>query len=155
MLGPVCVIMINPKIPRMEYAISVWLVSDKQVYLCRRINTEKFHGKWQPVWRELEMSELPMPGAVKAVEEQTGIVITESRLHWAQTISNENITNICWVYLVNLKNDEIPRAPQEPEMSNWVLYRLDKAAILDLVPGFRVVAVKLLKSLKKGATVTQ
>lgn len=155
MLGPVCVIMINPKIPRMEYASAVWLVSDKQVYLCRRINTTTYHGKWQPVWRELAISELPMAGACKAVEEQTGLTITESRLHWAQTLSDENITRMCWVYLVHLNKDEIPRAPQDMEMSDWVLCRLDKAAILDLVPGFRVIAVKLLKSLKKGATVTQ
>jgi hypothetical protein len=139
----------------MEYAIAVWLVSNKQVYLCRRINTTTYHGKWQPVWRELAIAELPQAGAVKAVEEATGIVINDKRLYWAQTLSDEKITKMCWVYLVHLKDDEIPRAPQEPEMSDWVLTRLDKAAILDLVPGFRVVPVKLLKALKKGTMVTK
>lgn len=133
----------------MEYSSAVWLVSNKQVYLCRRINTTTYHGKWQPVWRELTMGELPMKGAVDAVKEQTGIVITESRLQWAQTLSDEKITKMCWVYLVHLNNDEMPSVPQEPEMSNWVLCRLDKASILDLVPGFRVVAINLLKGLKK------
>lgn len=95
------------------------------------------------------MGELPMKGAVDAVKEQTGIVITESRLQWAQTLSDEKITKMCWVYLVHLNNDEMPSVPQEPEMSNWVLCRLDKASILDLVPGFRVVAINLLKGLKK------
>jgi hypothetical protein len=132
----------------MEYAIAVWLVSDKQVYLCRRIDAKLFHGKWQPVWRELAVAELPMAGACKAVEEQTGIVITESRLHWAQTLNNEKITSMCWVYLVHLKNDELPRAPLDNDLTDWVLVRLDKATILDLVPGFRVVALKLLKALK-------
>ena len=139
----------------MEYAIAVWLVSNKQVYLCRRISTDKLHNKWQPIWRELTKSELPQEGAIRAVEEQTGISIPITRLYWAQTLSNEDMTNMCWVYLVHLRNDEIPRAPQELDMSDWVLYRLDRAAILDLVPGFRVVAVKLLKSLKKGAMVTK
>ena len=147
--------MTEQKTNRMEYATAVWLISNRQVYLCRRINTKTYHGKWQPVWRELALAELPMAGACKVVEEQTGILITESRLHWAQTLTSENVTSMCWVYLVHLKDDEIPRAPQEPEISDWVLCRLDKAAILDLVPGFRVVAVKLLKALKKGAMATK
>ena len=133
----------------MEYSIAVWLVSDKKAYLCRRINTKVFSGKWQPVCRELAMKELPQDGAVTAVEEQTGIKITEKRLHWAQTLNDATLQNICWVYLVHLNNDEIPRAPQNAEMSDWVLQRLDKAAILDLIPGFRVVAIRLLKALKK------
>lgn len=139
----------------MEYATAVWLISKKQVYLCRRIDTKTYHGKWQPVWRELAIAELPMAGACKAVEEQTGLIITESRLHWAQTLTSENITSMCWVYLVHLKDDEIPRAPQNMELTDWVLVRLDKATILDLVPGFRVIAVKLLRSLKKGAVVSK
>jgi len=136
----------------MEYSSAVWLVSNKQIYLCRRINTKTYHGKWQPVWRELAIGELPIEGSIAAVKEQTGIVITENRLQWAQTLSDDAITKMCWVYLVHLNNDEIPRAPQEPEMSDWVLCRLDKASILDLVPGFRIIAINLLKSLKKVST---
>jgi hypothetical protein len=134
----------------MEYAMAVWLVSNKQVYLCRRINTTTYHGKWQPVWRELAVCELPMAGAVTAIKEQTGIVIDDRRLVWAQTLNDEKMTKMCWVYLIHLNNDEIPRAPQEPEMSDWVLFRLDKAVILDLIPGFRIVPINLLKSLKKS-----
>jgi len=136
----------------MEYAMAVWLVNKKQVYLCRRINTVTYHGKWQPVWRELAVAELPMDGAVNAVKEQMGLDIHKDRLQWAQTLTDDGITKMCWVYLVHLKDDELPRAPQEPEMSDWVLTRLDKATILDLIPGFRVIPINLLKSLKKVST---
>lgn len=139
----------------MEYAASVWLISRKQVFLCRRINTKTYHGKWQPVWRELETSELPMTGACKAVEEQTGLIIDDNRLHWAQTLTTKDVTSMCWVYLVHLRNDEIPAAPQNAELTDWILVRLDKATILDLIPGFRVIAVRLLRSLKKEYTVTK
>lgn len=95
------------------------------------------------------MAELPMDGAITAIKEQMGLDINKDRLQWAQTLSDGRITKMCWVYLVHLKDDELPRVPQEPEISDWVLTRLDKAAILDLIPGFRVIAINLLKSLKK------
>ena len=136
----------------MEYAMAVWLVNKKQVYLCRRLNTPTYKGKWQPVWRELAIAELPMDGAVASVKEQMGLDIDKDRLQWAQTLSDDKITKMCWVYLVHLKDDELPSAPQDPDMTDWVLTRLDKATILDLIPGFRVIAINLLKSLKKVST---
>ena len=129
------------------YGVVVCLVKNKQVYLSRRIDTTLFSKKWQFLNTWMRGSQSSFEAAINLVERETGIVITRDRLFFASSISLTSLHEFYYIYLVNLKDDEIVVDIEDKHRSPWKPFPLLGAIVLDVVPAIRPILRKLLKGL--------
>lgn len=139
-----------------RYGVCVGLFKGKEVYLSRRMDVLAFPKKWQFVNGYLRdtinANEISQDAAVRILKEDTGLDIHRNRLHYINLLDVAG--EYYYLYLVHLNDDEIPQdkpfLPGEPTIhSDWKVFPLDKALVLDLVPGLRTVIRKLHKCLNK------
>jgi ADP-ribose pyrophosphatase YjhB (NUDIX family) len=135
--------------PRTLYGAAIGLFKGKEVYLSRRIDTPLFPKKWQFLNGRLKGIEQSQDGAVRIVEEQTGIKVDKSRLHYINSVTIAESGEFYYVYLVHLQDSEIPVNTDNKYRSDWKLFNLTAASVLDLVPGIRHILKKLNKCLIK------
>lgn len=135
-----------------RYGVCVGLVKDREIYLSRRIDTKTFPKKWQIVNGYLKDGfELSYDAATRIIEQETGIHIDSPRMFSAKTLTLPGSSEFYYVFLVHLAEDETPAPVDEKEMnhSEWKSFPLDKAIVLDMVPGLRKIIRSLKLSLKK------
>ena len=131
------------------YGAAIGLFKDKGVYLSRRIDTPLFPKKWQFLNGGMKDGENGHNSSIRIAEEQTGIKLDDSRLHYITSINITQTNEFYFVYLVYLKNAEIPVNNCPKHCSDWKLFTLDAAVVLDLVPGVRHILLKLNKALHR------
>ena len=119
------------------YGVAVGLVKNKKIYLSRRLDTPLFPKKWQFVNGWLWGCEQSQDAAVRVVETQTGIKIGKDRLFYMNVLTVKESNEFYYVYLVHLKDSEVPANTDGRYRSEWKPFELKAAAILDLVPGLR------------------
>ena len=135
--------------PATMYGAAIGLFDGKEVYLSRRIDTPQFPKKWQFVNARLRPSEQSQSGAIRVVEDQTGIQLTNDRLHYVNAITLTDTHEFYYVYLVHLRADEKPINSDTKYRSEWKKFKLENAVVLDLVPGIRTILRRLLRCLIK------
>jgi 8-oxo-dGTP pyrophosphatase MutT (NUDIX family) len=135
---------------RKLYGVGVGVIKNKQVYMCRRGDSiQPFGKKWQFIHGALLAGEQSMQAACRLVEEQMGIKgITKDRLSFG-TYVDEYKDEFYYVYLINLKPDEIPMNTDSNKRGDWRLFSLDKAIPLDVLPGLRTILISLNRTLEK------
>jgi mutator protein MutT len=126
-----------------KYTVSVGLIHGDKVYMSQRINTANFTNKWQFAGGKLEDNETPLMGGLREVAEETGLLINPNRFEWVMDILEDPTTKICYAYLVELKNNEIPQRMETHKMSDWKLLTFDEALQLDLMPGLKTILTNL------------
>ena len=72
----------NPNPNLIPCSTAVGLMKGDGLYLSKRLNTKTFSGLWQFAGGKLEDNELPIYGAIREVEEETGLKIDYSRLEY-------------------------------------------------------------------------
>ena len=133
-----------------RYGVAVGLFKGKEVYLSRRSEQIIFGKKWQFINGRMRGAEVSAEGAIRLVEEQTGITITKDRLYDIRgNINVEETGEFYYVYLVHLKENECPTNPDEKIRGPWRLFPMEASIVLDLVPGVRDILRKLHKCLSK------
>lgn len=120
-----------------QYTVAVGLLSNKRVYLSQRVNTPNFAGKWQFAGGKLEENENPIDGGVREVKEETGLEILPNRLRYVVPITGDATTYLCFVYVVDLNDAEIPKK-MEDATTEWKLFAFDEALKLNLMPGLQM-----------------
>ncbi len=132
-----------------RYGAAIGLFKGKEIYLSRRIDVPLFPKKWQFVNGGLKGSEQSLDAAMRVVAEQTGITIDKSRLHYITGIPCTQTNEYYYVYLVHLQDLEIPVNTDIQHRSDWRLFSLESAIVLDVVPGLRHILVKARRGLLK------
>ena len=132
-----------------RYGAAIGLIKGKEVYLSRRIDTPLFPKKWQFANGRLKGQEQSQDSAVRIVEEQTGIKIGKDRLYYLRAVTIPDSNEFYYIYLVHLQDSETPINVDNKYFSDWKLFNLTAAGVLDLVPGIRTILRKLNKSLLK------
>jgi ADP-ribose pyrophosphatase YjhB (NUDIX family) len=135
--------------PKTIYGTAIGLFDGKEVYLSRRIDTPLYPKKWQFVNARLKASEQSQAGAIRVVEDQTGIQLTNDRLCYVHAITIADTNEFYYVYLVHLRPGEKPINSDTKYRSEWKKFKLENAVVLDLVPGVRTILRKLLRCLIK------
>jgi ADP-ribose pyrophosphatase YjhB (NUDIX family) len=139
-----------------KYGVAVGLFKGKEVYLSRRMDVLTFSKKWQIVNGYLndttKANELSQDAAIRILKDDTGLDIHRNRLHYINLLDFAG--ERYYLYLVHLNEGEEPKnkpfCTGEPTIhSDWKLFPLDRAMVLDLVPGLRTVMRKLHKCLNK------
>jgi 8-oxo-dGTP diphosphatase len=126
-----------------KYTVSVGLICDNKVYMSQRINTANFTNKWQFAGGKLENNETPLMGGLREVVEETGLLLDPNRFEWVMDILEDPTTKVCYAYLVELKDNEIPQRMETHKMSDWKLLTFDEALQLDLMPGLKTILTNL------------
>jgi 8-oxo-dGTP pyrophosphatase MutT (NUDIX family) len=134
----------NPNPNLIPCSTAVGLMKGDGLYLSKRLNTKTFSGLWQFAGGKLEDNELPIYGAIREVEEETGLKIDYSRLEYKVGIVGDPTTKVCYVYVVELEQNEIPKKMEELA-TEWQWFTFDEALKLPLLPGIK----ELLTQLKK------
>lgn len=132
-----------------RYGAAIGLFQGKEIFLSRRVDTPLFAKKWQIVNARLKGIEQSQEGAIRIVEDQTGIQLTRDRLHYISSITLSDTAEFYYVYLVHLKDGETPINSDTKYRTEWKKFKLENAVVLDLVPGIRPVLRKLLRCLIK------
>ena len=134
-----------------KYGVAIGLVNGKELYLSRRSEKVVFGKKWQLINGRLRGSETSKEAALRLVWEHTNIPMSTLRFHDVGNIHLAESHEFYYVYLVHLRADEKPVETTDHERwrGPWRSFPLDRAVVLDLVPGVRNVIKKLYKSLKK------
>lgn len=132
-----------------KYGAAVGLIKGEEIFLSRRVDTPVFANKWQFANGRLRGEEDSKAAACRIVEEQTGIFTTPDRLHFLHAIQLTEVDEFYYLYLLHLKPVEAPILQEvyKKYFSDWRSFKLDKAVVLDLVPGIRVPIRKLLITL--------
>jgi len=135
------------------YGVAVVLEKNKQLYLSRRSeNMAIFPKKWQFVNGRLGGSEISIKSGIRHVEEQTGIKLDQGRLVHAALMNIDEINECYYIYLVHLKESETPVNTNQRLRSDWRLFPLESAVVLDVIPCIRDIIKKLNKNLIKFET---
>jgi 8-oxo-dGTP pyrophosphatase MutT (NUDIX family) len=132
-----------------RYGTAIGLFKGKEIYMSRRIDVPLFPKKWQFVNGRLKGAEQSLDAAVRIVKDQTGITVDKSRLHYVTGIPYTATNEYYYVYLVHLQDSEIPVNTDSAHRSDWKLFVLGAAIVLDVVPGLRHILVKAHKGLLK------
>jgi 8-oxo-dGTP pyrophosphatase MutT (NUDIX family) len=132
-----------------RYGTAIGLFKGKEVYLSRRIEVPLFPKKWQFANGRLKGGEQSLDAAIRVVEEQTGIKIDKSRLNYVTGIPYTATNEYYYAYLVHLEDSEIPANTDKKYRSDWRLFDLESAIVLDVVPGLRRILVKTRRALLK------
>ena len=90
-----------------------------------------------------------MDTVARLIEEQTQLKIDKRRFHFATNITISESNEFYYVYIVNLNEDEIPLNTCDRWRGDWRVFPLDKASVLDVVPGIRNVIKALYRTLLK------
>jgi len=135
------------------YGAAVALIKNKQIYLFRRTEKVLFPKKWSFISARLRNTEQSMDTAARIITEQSSLKIDKRRLFFATNVTVEESNEFYYVYIVNLNNDEIPLNTCDRWRGDWRIFPLDKASVLDLVPGIRPIIRGLHRSLVKIETV--
>jgi len=131
------------------YGAAVVLIKNKQIYLSRRTEKVMFPKKWQFINGRLRNMEQSMDTAERLVEEQTKLKIDRRRLYFATNITVSESNEFYYVYILNLNEDEVPLNTCDRWRGDWRIFPLDKASVLDVVPGIRGIIKGLHRSLLK------
>jgi len=132
------------------YGVAVGLVKDRGIYLSRRIDTPLFPKKWQFVNGAMKQGENGHTASIRIAQDQTGLIIAGSKLHYIGSITIDAADEFYFVYLVHLKEHEVPTNNNGvTDRSDWKLFKMNAAVVLDLVPGLRHILFKLNKALLK------
>ena len=126
------------------YTVAVGLLKDGGVFLSKRVKTKTFPDLWQFPGGKLEGDELPIYGAIREVKEETGLDIDYSRLDYKVGIVGDKTTRVCYTYVVQLEQNEVPKK-MEDLATEWQWFTFDEAIKLPLLPGLK----ELLTQLKK------
>lgn len=135
-----------------RYGVAVGLFKGKEVYLSRRSEKLIFGKKWQFINGRMKGAEISREGALRLIEEQTGITITSDRLHDVGSVNIEQTGEFYYVYLVHLKDGECPTNTDEKMRGPWRAFPMEASIVLDLVPGIRNILRGLHRCLKKIET---
>lgn len=126
------------------HTVAVGLLRGKQAYFSQRVDTLHFSGKWQFAGGKCEDGENPIDGAIRETLEETGLAFEPSRLQYLDSIYGDPTTYVCFVYVIELADNEIPKKVED-KMTEWQLFPLEEAAKLDLMPGLPNIIDKLQK----------
>lgn len=129
------------------YGAGVIMIKDKEIYLCRRTEKVVIPKKWQFINGRIKNTEQSMDTAVRLIEEQAMLKIDKRRLHYLQNVTSEN--EFYYVYVVNLKEGEVPMNTCNRWREDWRLFPIEKACVLDVVPGIRTI-IKVLEKTRKA-----
>jgi ADP-ribose pyrophosphatase YjhB (NUDIX family) len=123
----------------------------EEIYLSRRVDTPIFPKKWQFVNGPLRGQEESKEAALRVLEEQTGIYATKDRLHFLHSIQLTETEEFYYLFLMHLRPTEAPiqQVVYKKFYSDWRAFKLEKAVVLDLVPGIRTPIRKLLITLTR------
>ena len=143
-----------------KYGAAIGLIKGEEIFLSRRVDTPLYAKKWQFANGRLRGEEDSKEAACRIVEEQTGIFTTPDRLHYLHLTQLTDIDECYYTFLLNLRPTECPVLQElyKKFFSDWRAFKLEKAVVLDLVPGIRVPIRKLLVTLlrlKSEATTQQ
>jgi ADP-ribose pyrophosphatase YjhB (NUDIX family) len=131
------------------YGAAVVLVKGDAIYLCRRgEGALVFPKKWQFVNTHLKHIETSIESAVRAIKEQTNLNVDKQRLCFIDWLNIDSTNEYYYVHAVNLKPDEFPENTDSDVRGDWRAYPLNKAIVLDVVPGIRSIMIKLYRSHK-------
>lgn len=119
------------------YGAAVVMIKDKDVYLCRRTEKVIFPKKWQFINGRIQHTEQSMDTAVRILEEHAMLKIDKKRLHFLQNVTIEESNEFYYIYVINLKEGEVPMNTCNRWRDNWKLFPMAKAGVLDVVPGIR------------------
>ena len=131
------------------YGAAVVLIKNKQIYLSRRTEKVMFPKKWQFINGRLRNMEQSMDTAERLVEEQTKLKVDRRRLFFATNITVSESNEFYYVYILNLTADEVPLNTCDRWRGDWRIFPLDKASVLDVVPGIRPIIKALHRTLLK------
>jgi len=131
------------------YGAAVVLIKNKQIYLSRRTEKVMFPKKWQFINGRLRNMEQSMDTAERLVEEQTKLKVDRRRLYFATNITVSESNEFYYVYILNLTADEVPLNTCDRWRGDWRIFPLDKATVLDVVPGIRPIIKALHRTLLK------
>ena len=137
---------------RKSYGSSVGLIKDKGIYLSRRIDTLLFSKKWQLINGLMQAGENGRTTAVRIINEQTGLVIPDSRLYYMSSYDVEAANELYFIYLVCLQDNEVPENKESAYRSDWKFFKMEAAIVLDLIPGLRRFLFKLNRALLRVET---
>ena len=131
----------------MEYTkntVACALRCGDKLWMSKRINTPNFPDKWQFAGGKMDKGETnPIDASLREVKEETNLDIEISRLKYLSGIYGDPSTKCCYVYYVELNEDEIP-VRTENSMTDWVLLSYDEAMAKDLMPGLTYTIRKLM-----------
>lgn len=127
-----------------EYTVAVALRQNNKLWMSQRIQTKNFHGIWQFAGGKCNKHENPIDGSIRELEEETNLNINYNRLRYVGCIMNDPTTKCCYVYQLDLRNDEIP-VRTENTMTDWMLLTYDEALSRDLMPGLREIIIRFKK----------
>ena len=129
-----------------KYGAAIGLIKGDEIFLSRRVDTPVFPKKWQFANGRLRGEEDSKDAATRIVEEQTGIYIAKPRLHFLHSIQVTETAEFYYLFLLHLNEGEVPmiQTIYWKHYSDWKSFKLEKAVVLDLVPGIRTPIRKLL-----------
>jgi 8-oxo-dGTP pyrophosphatase MutT (NUDIX family) len=111
--------------------------------MSQRKNTINFSGRWQFAGGKLEIGENPVESGIREVTEETGLEIDTKRLEYVDAIFDDPTTDVCFVYLIELNETEIPLRIENEKTGDWILMTCDEALKLDLMPGLKEIIGQL------------
>lgn len=131
------------------YGAGVVMVKDKEIYLCRRTEKIIFPKKWQFINGRINGAEQSMDTAIRLLNDQAMLRLDKRRLHFLQNVTVDETNEFYYVYVVNLKEGEVPMNTCNRWRENWRLFPINRATVLDLVPGIRPI-IRTLERTRKA-----
>ena len=128
------------------YGIAVAVLKDGQIYMSRRAEGTTYPKKWQFVNDFQWPGERTTLAASRIMKEQMDVEVNENRFHFATILLPEGKNLLYYVYMIHLDKDEIPMNVEDEYRSDWRLFSLEAACVLDVIPELRDIIKKLYKS---------
>lgn len=131
---------------KIKQAVAVALIRGNWICLCKRLNTDCLPGKWQCAGgrRDDDDSTLRVT-AIRELKEETGLSITDRRLHLSSIITSDPTCERCNLYEVRLRRDEEPIRMEPKKAGEWIWVHFENALYMDLMPGISEYLKKKLK----------
>ncbi len=134
-------------VPNTIYGVAVAVLKDSKIFLSRRTEVVINPKKWQFVHGRLHKEEPSVNGAMRLVEDQMDVNITDCmRFKFVSSVSCCEGQEHYYMYLLNLKTEEEPINTCDRFRSDWRLFDLEHAETLDVLEGIRPIIRKLKKT---------
>lgn len=123
--------------PKIVYdaTVVIIMIRDKKVYLCKRLETcATYKDHYCVAGGKLEPGEEPVMGAMRELYEESGVPLQDSRFELVEVSEKEPTSKKEYVFKVYLRPGEVPQNKEPHKHTDWVLYPVDVALQLKLIP---------------------
>ena len=129
---------------------AILLVKNGKIYLSKRSELSSYAGYWQFPGGKVEENESFETGALRELEEETGIWVEAARLEFISSDTTHPTSQINYIYRLDLRPGEIPEDKEPEKHDGWKLIDPEIALKLKLMPGIRGIVQKMVEENKKN-----